>query len=92
ELAKGQLDQDLDQKLIEEGLSGEKLGITTQSKRRSSRKTKEERKGQQKPQERVEPILQEWSRNKIKNPKLEGNLNTYFKKVTEIEMRKVATY
>ncbi|CAG8734562.1 2645_t:CDS:2, partial [Gigaspora rosea] len=50
ELAKGQLDQYLDRKLIEEGLSEQKitnswektLGITTQSKQRSPRKTKEE--------------------------------------------------
>ncbi|CAG8750387.1 5224_t:CDS:2, partial [Gigaspora rosea] len=35
------------------------LGITTQSKQRSPRKTKKEQKGQQKPQERVKPILQE---------------------------------
>ncbi|CAG8797165.1 9499_t:CDS:2, partial [Gigaspora rosea] len=36
------------------------LGITIQSKRKSSRKTKKEWKGQQRPQERIEPIVQEW--------------------------------
>ncbi|CAG8454318.1 9446_t:CDS:2, partial [Gigaspora rosea] len=71
ELAKGQLDQDLDRKLIEEGLSGRKFCITTQSKRRSPRKTKEERKGQQKPQERVEPHTSRMGiRGKIKKTQI----------------------